>query len=162
MIWELWKASLLIMWCMTITLPLKHTKALIMSIYSLHLYYMPTNMLDYNKPRSSYTKLQISHPYLLLSDDQYALLDENMYHNTIQYDHMYVQTTPILLFGRTVRNCYVNIIEHSKGNLITSTCIYFLLLPKHKYTSNPLWQLIHIASISTYWKLHMGSIVVKQ
>ncbi len=81
---------------MTISLPLKHMKVPIMYIYSLHSYYMPTNMTDNKKPRSAYTKLQISHPYLLLSDDQFALLDNSMDRNTIQYDHMYVQTTQIL------------------------------------------------------------------
>ncbi len=95
---------------MTISLTLKHMKAPIMSIYSLHSYHIPRNMTDNKKPRSSYTKRQITHPYLLLSDDQFALLDDNMDKNTIQYDHMYVQTKQILLFRRTDKNCYVNII----------------------------------------------------
>ncbi len=34
--------------------------------------------------------LKISHPYLLLQDDHFTLLDDNMDRNTIQYDHMYV------------------------------------------------------------------------
>ncbi len=109
---------------MTISLPLKHMKAPVMSIYSLHSYYMPTNMTDYKKPRSTKTKLQISHTYLLLIDDQFALLDDNMDRNTIQYDHIYVQPTPIVLFRRADRNCYVNIIEHAKASIITSRCIF--------------------------------------
>ncbi len=43
---------------MTISLPLKHMMAPIMSIYSFHSYFMPTNMTDNKKPRSSYTKLK--------------------------------------------------------------------------------------------------------
>ncbi len=70
---------------MTISLPLKHKKAPIMSLYCLYSYYMPTNMSDYKTPKSAYAKIEISHPYLLLSDDQFALLDGNMDRNTIQY-----------------------------------------------------------------------------
>ncbi len=44
--------------------------------------------------------------------------------NTIQYDHMYVQTTPLLLFRRTNKNCYVNIIEHAEAKVIASTCMF--------------------------------------
>ncbi len=81
-------------------------------------------MTDNKKPRSAYTKLQISHPYLLLSDTQFALLDDSIDRNTIQYDHMLVQTTPILLFRCTDKNCYVNIIEHAKANITISTCVF--------------------------------------
>ncbi len=45
---------------MTIFLPLKHMKAPIMSIYSLHSYYMPTNMTVYKKPRSAFAKLKLA------------------------------------------------------------------------------------------------------
>ncbi len=106
---------------MTISLPLKHNKA---PLYRLYSYYMPMNMSDYKTFSSSYTKIEISHPYLLLSDDQFALLDHDMDRNTIQYDHMYVQTTPILLFRCTNKNCYINIIEHATANVITSTCTF--------------------------------------
>ncbi len=82
---------------MTLSLPLKHHRAPIMSPCGLYSYYMPTNMSDYNTTSSAYTKLEISHPYILLSDDQFALLDNKMDRNIIQYDHMYVQTKPILL-----------------------------------------------------------------
>ncbi len=41
--------------------------------------------------------------------------------NTIQYDHMYVQTTPILLFRCTNKNYDINIIEHAEAKVITST-----------------------------------------
>ncbi len=97
---------------MTICLPLKHRKATIMSLYGLYSYYIPTNMSDYNKTSSPYTKIDNSHPYLLLSDDQFALLDDNMYKNTI------------LLFGRTNKNCYINIIEHAEAKVITFTCTF--------------------------------------
>ncbi len=60
---------------MTISLPLKHEKAPIMSLYGLHSYYMLENMSDHKKARSAYTKIKISHPYLLLSDDQFALFE---------------------------------------------------------------------------------------
>ncbi len=109
----------------TISLPLKHRKAPIMSLYGLSSYYMPMNMSDYKKTSSAYTK--ISHPYLLLSDDQFALLDDNIDRNTIQYDHMYVQTTPIPLFRHTNSNCYVNIFEHAKAKVITSTCTFYTI-----------------------------------
>ncbi len=78
---------------------------------------MPTNMSDYKKPRSAYTKLQINHPYL-------------MDKNTIQYDHMYVQTTPIVLFRHTNINYYVSIIEHAKVQYHNvHMCVF--LLPKY-------------------------------
>ncbi len=98
---------------MTITLPLKHHIAPIMSLYGVYSYYLPTNMSDQKSTSSAYTKLQISHPYLLLSYDQFALLDDNLDQHVTQYDHMYVQTEPILLFRQTDRNCYINIIEHA-------------------------------------------------
>ncbi len=37
---------------------------------------------------------------------------------------MYVQTEPILLFRRTDKNCYINIIEHAPAKTITSTCTF--------------------------------------
>ncbi len=71
-------------------------------------------MSDYKTPKSAYTKIEISHPYLLLSDDQFTLLDNSMDRNTIQYDHMYVQTTPILLFRhmnkKTVASILLNMV----------------------------------------------------
>ncbi len=109
---------------MTISLPLKHDKAPIMSLYGLYSYYMPTNMSDYKKASSVYTKIKISHPYLLLSDDQFALLADNMDRNTIQYDHMYVQMIPILLFRCMNKNCYINIIKHAEAKVIASTCTF--------------------------------------
>ncbi len=116
---------------MTLSLPLKHHRAPIMSLYGLYSYDMPTNMSDSKTTTSAYTRLEISHPYLLLSDYQFALLDDNMDRNVVQYDHMYVQTTPILLFRWTNKNCYVNIIEHAAANVITSTCKF---LYYHKIT----------------------------
>ncbi len=107
---------------MTLSVPFKHHRAPIMSLDGLYSYYIPTNMSDTKTTISAYTRLEISHPYLLLSDDQFALLDDNMDRNVIQYDHMYVQTTPILLFRWTNKNCYINIIEHAAANVITSTC----------------------------------------
>ncbi len=37
---------------------------------------------------------------------------------------MYVQTEAILLFRRTDKNCYINIIEHAPVNTITPTCTF--------------------------------------
>ncbi len=62
---------------MTISLPLKHHRSPIMSLCDLLSYHLPTNMSDRKNISSSYTKLQISHPYLLLGDDQLALLNSN-------------------------------------------------------------------------------------
>ncbi len=53
----------------TISLPFKHRKAPIMSLCGLYSYYMPRNLSDYKKTSSAYTKIEISHPYLLLNDD---------------------------------------------------------------------------------------------
>ncbi len=127
--------------CMTISLPLKHRKAPIMSLYGLYSYYMPMNMSDYKRTSSAYTKIEISHAYLLLSDDQFVLLDDNMDRITIQYDHMYVQTTTILLFRCTNKNCYVNIIEHAEAKVITSTCTF---LYYHNIT-------VHASLLTTYF-----------
>ncbi len=109
---------------MTISIHLKHHRALIMSIYGLFSYHLPTNMSDRQKVSSSYTKLQISHPYLLLGDDQFTVLNSNFDRHVVQYDHMYVQTEPILLFRRTDKNCYINIIEHAQAKTLTSTCTF--------------------------------------
>ncbi len=114
---------------MTISLPLKHSKAPIMSLYGLYSYYMPMNMSYYKKSSSAYTKIEISHPYLLLSDDQFALLDDNMDRNTIQYDHMYVQTTPILLF------------TDAPTRIATSILLY-MLRPRSLYPHVPFYTTI--------------------
>ncbi len=109
---------------MTISLPLKYHRAPIMSLYGLYSYYLPTNMSDQKSTSSGYTKLQISHAYLLLRNDQFALLDDNFDQHVIQYDHMYKQTKSMLLFRRTDKDCYINIIEHSPANTITFTCTF--------------------------------------
>ncbi len=44
---------------------------------------------------------------------------------------MYVQQEPFLLFRRTDKNCYINIIEHAPAKVITSTCTF---LYYHKIT----------------------------
>ncbi len=116
---------------MTISLPLKHHRAPILSLYGLFSYHLPTNMSDEKSLSSSYIKLQVSHPYLLLGDEQYAVLDNNFDLQVVQYDHMYVQQEPLLLFRRTDKNCYINIIEHSPAKTITSTCTF---LYHHKIT----------------------------
>ncbi len=65
---------------MTLSLPLKHHRAPIMSLYTRYSYYMP---MSYSKTTTSaYTRLEMSHPYLLLSDYQFVLLDDNMDRNT--------------------------------------------------------------------------------
>ncbi len=109
---------------MTISLPFKHHRAPIMSLYGLSSYHLPTNISDRKNGSSSYTKLQISHPYLLIGDDQFILLDSKFDPKVVQYDHMYVQTEPILLFRRIDKNCYINIIEHAPAKTITSTCTF--------------------------------------
>ncbi len=63
---------------MTITLALKHLRAPILALYGLFSYHLPTNISDEKSLSSSYTKLEVSHTYLLLGDDQYALLDNNL------------------------------------------------------------------------------------
>ncbi len=122
--------NLINMLYMTISLP-------IMSLYGPFSYHLPTNMSDRKNISSSYTKLQISHPYLLLGDDQFALLNSNFDQQVVQYNHMYVQTKPILLFRRTDKNCYINIIEHAPAKTITSTCIPSSTITKSMYM--PPW-----------------------
>ncbi len=61
---------------------------------------------------------------------------------------MYVQTEPILLFRRTDRNCYINIIEHAPANTIMSTCtfLYYHQLTVHAtvVTNSHFYYLINI------------------
>ncbi len=82
---------------MTNSLPLKHHRAPIMSFYSYHL---PAYMSDGKIGSSPYTKLHISHPYMLLSNDQFALLENNFdkqvvqYHLTIFYIFLYKYSCP--------------------------------------------------------------------
>ncbi len=109
---------------MTIYLPLKYHRAPIMSLYGLYSYHLPANMSDGKCISSTYTKLHISHPYMLLSNDQFALLEINFDKQVIQYDHMYVQQEPLLLLRRTDRNCYINIFEHAPAKTITFTCTF--------------------------------------
>ncbi len=105
-------------------------------------------MSDAKTISSAYTRLGASHPYLLLSNDQFALLDDNMNGNVIQYDHMYVQTTHILLVRWTNKNCYVNIIEHAAADIITSTCdfSYYHKITAHAtlVTTNDFFYLLNI------------------
>ncbi len=116
---------------MTISLPLKHHRDPILSLYGLFSYHLPTNMSGEKRLSSSYTKLDVSHPYLLLGDDQYTLLDNNFDRQVVQHDHMYVQQEQLLLFRRTDKNCYINIIGHAPAKTITSTCMF---LYYHKIT----------------------------
>ncbi len=124
---------------MTISLPLKHLRAPILSLYVLFSYNLPTNMSGEKSLSSSYTKLPVSHPYLLLGNEQYALLNINFDRQVVQYDHMYVQQEPLLLFRRMDKNCYINIIEHTPAKTITSTCTF---LYYHKIT-------IHASLVTT-------------
>ncbi len=116
---------------MTISLPLKHHRAPILSLYGFFSYHLPTNMSDGKSLSSSYTKLQVSHPYLLLGHDQYALLNSDFDGQVVQYDHMYIQQEPLLLFRRIDKNYYINIIEHAPAKTITLTCTF---LYYHKIT----------------------------
>ncbi len=131
---------------MTLSLPLKHHRAPIMSLYGLYSYYMPLNMSDSKTTTSAYTRLKISHPYLLLSDDQFALLDDNMDRNAVQYHHMYVKTTPILLFRWTNKD--INIIEHAAANVTMFTCelLYYHKITVHAslVTTNDFFYLLNI------------------
>ncbi len=56
-----------------------------------------------------------------------------------QYEHIYVQQEPLLLFRRTYKNCYINIIEHTPAKTITSTCTF---LYYHKIT-------VHVSLVTT-------------
>ncbi len=116
---------------MTISIPLKHHGAPILSLYGLFSYHLPTSMSEEKSLSSSYTKLQVSHPYLLLGDGQYTLLDNNFDRQVMQYDHMYVQKEPLQLFRRTDKNCYINIIENAPAKTITSMCTFIYY---HKIT----------------------------
>ncbi len=133
---------------MTLYLPLKHHRAPIVFLYGLYSYYIPTNMSDSKTTTSAYTRLEIRHPYLLSSVDQFALLDDNMDRNMIQYDHMYVQTTPILLFRWTNKSSYINIIEHTAANVMTSRCefLYYHKITVHTtlVTTNNFFYLFNI------------------
>ncbi len=60
-------------------------------------------MSDYKKASSAYTKIKISHPHMLLIDDQ---------------------TTPLLLFRQTNKNCYINIYKHAETKVIASSCTF--------------------------------------
>ncbi len=119
-----------------------------MSLYGLYSYHLPTNMSEGKSVSSTYTKLHISHPYMLLSNDQFALLDNNFAKQVVQDDHMYVQQESLLLFRRTDRNCYINIIEHAPANTITSTSTfqYFNKISVHAtlVTTNHFFYLLNI------------------
>ncbi len=157
---------------MTISLPLKHHRA----PNGLFSYHLPTNMSDGKSVSSSYTKLHITHPYMLLSDDQFALLDNNFDKQVVQYDHMYVQQESLLLFRKTDRNCYVNIIEHAPVRTITSTCTfqYFNMITVHAtlVTTSHFFHLLNIYdelkiscgkySRETITQSHSGSIIKKK
>ncbi len=131
---------------MTISLTLKHHSAPIMSLYRLYSYHLTSNMSDGKSVSSSYTKLQISHPYMLLSDDEFALL----VHNCVII-RLYNMTTCMCKwnqFRRTNKNCYINIIEHPPAKPITSTCrfLYYHKISVHTslVTTSPFFYLLNI------------------
>ncbi len=69
-----------------------------------------------------------------MGEEQYALLDNiNFDWQVVQYDHMYVQQEPLLLFRHIDKNCYINIIEHAPAKTFTSTCtfLYFDKITVH-------------------------------
>ncbi len=89
---------------MTMSLPLKHHRAPILSLYGLFSYYLPTKMSDGKSLSSSYTKLQVSHPYLLLGDDQFALLNSDFDRQVVQYDHIAVHYAKHRQSGADISN----------------------------------------------------------
>ncbi len=116
------------------------------SLYGVFSYHLPTTMWDKKITlSSSYTKLQVSHPYLLYGDEQNAFLIKDFDKQVVQYYHMYVQQEPLLLFRRTDKNCYINIIEHAPAKTITSTCLF---LYYHKIPVRP--SLVTTNNLSTY------------
>ncbi len=102
--------------------PLRHLDAPVLSIYSLESYYLPTNMADGKKATCSYIRLQIDHIYIAVNRHQYSILDEDYAHTTLHHDHLHVQTKPLLLFKRSVPNCYIAILNHAPTEVITDMC----------------------------------------
>ncbi len=118
-------------------------------------------MSDEKSLSSSNKILLVSHPYLLLGDDQYDLLDNNFDRQVMQYDHMYVQQEPLLLFRRTNKNCYINIIEHAPAMVITSTCtfLYYQKITVHArlVTTSHFFYLLNINDELTFTCHKYGS-----
>ncbi len=56
---------------MTVILPLRHSDAPVLSIYSLKSHYLPTNMSDDKKATGLYTSLQIDHKYIAVNRNQF-------------------------------------------------------------------------------------------
>ncbi len=110
---------------MAISLTLKHHRAPIMSLCVLFLYHLSTNMSD-RKNFSSFTPnfKSATHTYCFVMVCLPLILNSNFDGQVVRYDHMYVQTEPMILFRRTDKNCYINIIEHSPAKTITSTCTF--------------------------------------
>ncbi len=61
---------------------------------------------------------------------------------------MYVQQEPLLLFRRTHKNCYINIVEHAPAKTIMSTCTF---LYYHKIT-------VHASLVTTSNFCHLLNI----
>jgi len=109
---------------MNIMLPLQHIRTPLMSVYSIESHYLPTNMSADRSSLNSYTKLVISHPFIIYNNLQYAYLKDNFEKSTIMFDNLHVPTLPIMLFNRNSPNCYLNIVRHADMKEIMSSCTF--------------------------------------
>ncbi len=70
----------------------------------------------------SYTHLQIDHKYIAVNRNLFCILNTDFSHTTLQFDHLHVPTRPLLLFKRSVPNCYIAILNHEPVKVIADTC----------------------------------------
>ncbi len=138
---------------MIIMLPLRHSEALVLSIYRLNFHYLPTNVLDDRKVTGSYTQLQIDYKYIAVNRNQFCVLDNDFTHPTLQHDHLHVPTKPLLLFKRLVPNCYIVILNHASAKMITDTC-------KFRYYQNKVVPTTLVSAANHFYLLNVNTEIV--
>ncbi len=138
---------------MTVMLPLRHSNAPVLSIYSLESHYLPTNRSDDKKATGSYTCLQIGHKFIAVNRDQYCTLDDDLAHTTLQNDHLHVPTKPLLLFKRSVPNCYIAILNHVPDEVISDTC-------KFRYYQNIVVPTSLVSTADHFYLLNVNTEIV--
>ncbi len=73
--------------------------------------------------------------------------------DTIQFDNLYVPISALLMFNNKENNCYLNILEHVKMEIITSTCIFQfyqnISVKPSLVTTNAYYYLINVFSLMT-------------
>ncbi len=138
---------------MTIILLLKHANAPIMSIYNLQSFYLPTDMSGNKRRQGFHTRLEITHKYIAVNQHQFFFIEDDYEQSSIQRDNLYVTLKPLLLFMRSVTNCYMCIFNHVTSEVIANTCEF-------KYYQNITLPASLVSTTTHFYLLNVYSEIV--